>query len=204
MQGMYSQLGVGYPLTEVSQNLAMILRVCIWPFRWCPRDYAGIYLEKSLIIRVTDPCWLRLGLCSLDADHQVIRALFLQPDLCQQKHEADDKDRHGLGAVLEFWQPLTDCMYILEEGLLSLMALMNYTRLTRSDSSSSAPPSPSPTIPTSPTDTAATKRPASSPSAPSTPSPTSPSSPSPSRPSGRSRRAPAPRSTCSASSSSAC
>lgn len=27
MQGMYSQLGVGYPLTEVPQNLYMILRV---------------------------------------------------------------------------------------------------------------------------------------------------------------------------------
>lgn len=28
MQGMYSQLGVGYPLLEVEQNIFMILRVC--------------------------------------------------------------------------------------------------------------------------------------------------------------------------------
>lgn len=27
MQGMYSQLGVGYPLAEVEQNIFMILRV---------------------------------------------------------------------------------------------------------------------------------------------------------------------------------
>lgn len=28
MQGMYSQLGIGYPLLEVEQNIFMILRVC--------------------------------------------------------------------------------------------------------------------------------------------------------------------------------
>lgn len=28
MQGMYSQLGIGYPLLEVQQNIFMILRVC--------------------------------------------------------------------------------------------------------------------------------------------------------------------------------
>lgn len=28
MQGMYSQLGIGYPLVEVSQNIFIILRVC--------------------------------------------------------------------------------------------------------------------------------------------------------------------------------
>lgn len=28
MQGMYSQLGIGYPLLEVEQNIYMILRVC--------------------------------------------------------------------------------------------------------------------------------------------------------------------------------
>lgn len=54
-----------------------------------------------------DPCWLRSGLCPLDADHQTIRSFLLPSDLRQSYHEKNVQGRHGLGDLLERWEHIT-------------------------------------------------------------------------------------------------